>query len=304
VCILAAGPHFVWSQPAADLPEHPFATPFPWNDPPAVLERFLGGQTTQDQQALEAIELSIGAERRLGGRAFAAYQDHLERQGTRLTSRGRDVQYVQQLVALVTPQMVHARRYSRVKVFVAASDTPDARCFPGGTVVIFRGLLKLAGSEAALVGVIGHELSHLDHGHQLVGLRRLKLAEQSLTRAARGDFDADRFFQDGAMLMRLFARPFRPEDEAQADADGATWAYRLGYDPREMAALFLRMNAQRAGPEMPISLLRSHPFDEQRHRAVITRYRELTAAAPPRRLYVGRENLARRTPRQEQEFPE
>ena len=154
------------------------------------------------------------------------------------------------------------------------------------------------------MGVIGHELSHLDHGHLLVGLRRLKLAERSLTRAARDGFTPEHFFQDGAMLMRLFARPFRPEDEAQADADGATWAYRLGYDPRAMAALFLRINTRRVGPEMPISLLRSHPFDDQRHQAVMQRYRELNAGAPPRRLYIGRENLARRTPREEREFDE
>ena len=38
---------------------------------------------------------------------------------------------------------------------------------PGGTLIFFRGILDFAGSEAALVGVIGHELSHLDHGHQL-----------------------------------------------------------------------------------------------------------------------------------------
>ena len=35
---------------------------------------------------------------------------------------------------------------------------------------------------------------------------------------------------------------FRPEDEAEADRDGAAWAYRAGYDPREMAALFYTLH--------------------------------------------------------------
>ena len=43
-------------------------------------------------------------------------------------------------------------------------------------------------------------------------------------------------------MMRLLSRPFRPEDESEADRDGAAWAYRAGYDPREMAALFERLH--------------------------------------------------------------
>ena len=124
--MLAAAYHTVWSQPVADPPKHGVARTLSWGDPSALIDQLLGGSMVQDQQALEAIELSIAEERRLGGRAFAAYQDYLTRQGTRLTSRGTDVQYVLQLVELVRPQLEQAQRYPRVKVFVAAERL--ARC--------------------------------------------------------------------------------------------------------------------------------------------------------------------------------
>jgi hypothetical protein len=34
-------------------------------------------------------------------------------------------------------------------------------------------------------------------------------------------------------MMRIWMQPFRPEFEAEADEDGARWAYLAGYDPRE-----------------------------------------------------------------------
>ena len=100
-------------------------------------------------------------------------------------------------------------------------------------------------------------------------------------------------------------RPFRPEDETAADADGATWAYRAGYDPRELAALFVRL-AERdgnRGGQVP-AFFRTHPYHADRYAAIVALYEQLQATEPRNDLYKGAANLRRRVTRMDQEFPE
>jgi predicted Zn-dependent protease len=104
------------------------------------------------------------------------------------------------------------------------------------------------------------------------------------------------------MLMRL-ARPFRPEDEEAADRDAVTWAFQNGYDPRELADLFLRMDRQQQQPGFAIpAMFRSHPVNELRHRAALARYDELATQQADAELAIGAENLRRRVPRSEEPF--
>ena len=115
----------------------------------------------------------------------------------------------------------------------------------------------------------------------------------------------ENFFAAGRALMGLWARPFRPEDEAQADHDGAVWAYRAGYDPRELAQLFQRLARSRRGKTADVpGFLLTHPRNDDRRRAILAVYRELSRTEPQARLYVGRENLRRRVTKAQREFAE
>jgi predicted Zn-dependent protease len=115
-------------------------------------------------------------------------------------------------------------------------------------------------------------------------------------------------------LVRGFARPFRPEEEAEADRDGVVWMLRAGYDPAQLADLFRRWDRQagRRGVEPPAGLefLRSHPPHAERNAEVLAEAERLEAqqaAASGRRsekLYVGMRNLRERVTRDERRFPE
>jgi Zn-dependent protease with chaperone function len=292
---------------AAEPPERPRAQ-FPWDprafaDPQRMLESFFGPLAEADREMLENVPISRRDEQRFGDQAAQAYLEHLRRQGVSVVRRGEDVAYLRQLVQVVQSRMRNRDRYPKLRVILADSPITEANCFPGGTLVFCRGILDYAGSEAALVGVIGHELSHIDHGHQLHLMRRMKMAEQSW--AGQGGFSPEHFLQGGAALMKAFLRPFRPEEELAADRDGAAWAYELGYDPRAFGDLFRKMHARGPGmaDHMP-SFLRSHPDHLARHRTVMEVYEELLATDPSDDLYVGRENLRLRIPRREREFEE
>jgi beta-barrel assembly-enhancing protease len=281
----------------AQQPGNPFA------DPDRFFEQFFGNDREADREALAKIEIPPREEQQIGSRGIESYLSDLKRRDIQIKRRGTDVEYVQALVDLLRPRMRNAARYRAVRVYVAESPATDARSFPGGHLVVFRGMLEFAESEAALAGVLGHELSHLDRGHQLYDARRMKLAQETFSGGPGAS--PEKFFRNGSLLMHSFMRPFRPEEETEADEDGARWAYAAGYDPREMAALFLRLHERDANrPDVVAGFLRTHPYHIDRHRAVLALFEDLQRQDPRAELYIGRPNIARRIPRSVRNFGE
>jgi predicted Zn-dependent protease len=284
--------------------------------PPPIeqqLERFaeqlFAPPKAEEAKLLEAVEISPAEERAYGRQMVAAYEDDLRTQGLEFTHKGRDHEYVRRLVESIRPLMRHADRYPEIVVTVVDSPRVDARSFPGGYLYFFKGLLRFAESEAALVGIIGHELSHLDHGHQLVSLKKSRLLGQEIDQFRRGEvFDPANAAQ---WIGRFTPRPFRPEDEAMADADGARWAFEAGYDPRAMADLFDRMHKANPALRIPFSsFFRSHPYDEDRRDAILGELERLEQRERQRdgddnpKLYWGKKNLAQRVTKSQKKFPE
>lgn len=277
---------------------------FPFAGPPASLDEFFDRmfppEAPEDDDELAHIEVSVQEERQYGRRLVDAYTVELKRQKLRTTGNGKDASYVQALVEALRPLMTQADRYPDVRVVIVDSSVTDARTFPGGTIFVFRGLLDQAGSEAALVAVLGHELSHLDRGHLVLPLKRSRLLNGQ---GAKSGQSLEKMLGDMRLVSKMFARPFRPQDETVADQDGVDWAYRLGYDPRELARLFARLQARDGQIQIPgLSLFRTHPYHVRRHDAVLARFEELQAADPREGLYVGERNLKVRTPRSVREF--
>lgn len=299
-----AAPHRQAKKPAKPAKPAPGVGDFPFANPQAFFEQMFGEDKGADDPALANVRLSLKEEQQYGDAAADAFLKQLERDKVKVLTKGKEVKYLERLLATLHPQMKHASRYKSFKIYLAEAPHTDARCFPGGTVLVFRGLLDFAESEAALIGILGHELSHIDHGHQTQQLKRMKLAQQAFS-GDGGGFSPENFFAGGASMMKMFMKPFRPEDETEADLDGATWAYRAGYDSREMAKLFLRLHERdKHGKEALPGFMRSHPFHIDRYQAILDRYDELQKSEPHGKLYIGRPNLAKKIAKAEKEFGE
>lgn len=282
-------------------PRHP-PIAIPLADPQKMIDAMFGAETEEDEKALAKVEVSIQEERQMGDDAVTAFLAGARRQKISVVSRGKNIQYLRDLVETIRPLMTDGKRYPNIQIHLVQSSECEARVFPGGTIMFYRGLLELAGSEAAVVGIVGHELSHLDRGHVLKRARRMKLAQQAFS---DGGFSPQRFMAAGTQFAQLWARPFRPEDEAVADGDGARWAYRAGYDAREMANLFLLVGQRQGNKRIPLpEYFRSHPDPKSRHDAIMKFFAESQQAVPNNALYVGKENLRLRTARSQKEFAE
>jgi predicted Zn-dependent protease len=263
-----------------------------------MFEQAFGEDSETDRKALEKIDVTFEEEQQLGRQILQSGLASFKESGIKVESSGRDVEYLKSLVAVLHPLMKNAKRYDSIQVMVARSPRIDARSCPGGTLIFFDGLLDAAGSEAALVGIVGHELSHLDRGHQLLPIRRMKLMEKSFTTPQNMQF-----LQSGPGLTKLWARQFRPEDERDADRDGVAWAHAAGYDPRELARLFQKKGAKSPSADgMPwATFFRSHPLDQERQQAVLKQSAQLIKDNPKQpTLFIGRENLKSRLSRQQE----
>ncbi len=260
--------------------------------------------TDQERQRLASIPVSVREEQQLGQQAVEFLLRSFEQQNVSVERKGRDVEYLRALIRVIQPQLKQAKRYRDWNVYVVDSPVTEARCFPGGHLVFYRGLLDLVENEAALVGVVAHELSHLERGHMLLRLRAWKDAQERLTHAENG-LPPQAMFRDAMRLARVLGQPFRPEDEAEADRDAVNWTFRAGYDPREFPQLFLRLQQNPVRATLPLPrFLQSHPIPAERHRDTLRLATTLLAEDPQAPCYVGRRNLQQRIPRDRKRFPE
>jgi predicted Zn-dependent protease len=272
-------------------------------DPDKFFQQLFGaGGELNDDARLAKVEVSWEEELRLGQQTFEEFKQRLAAKKETLAERGRDVEYLQKLAGLIRPQMQQAARYRQLKVYVTSWKSPEAMVCPGGKLIVTQGLLDSAGCEAALVGVLGHELAHLDRGHLLRRMKQWKLAQQQFQQPAAG-FSPDKLLGTMSTMQQLFRRPFGPAEELDADTDGITWTWRAGYDPRALTEVYAAFEKHGFNqPDFLPAFLRTHPPSAERRENLAATFQKLQAAGAKEKLYLGRENLARRLTRQQRDF--
>ncbi len=259
-----------------------------------MLSEMFSQESDEENAEIQKVLVSKREEDQFGDKMVEHAIAQWRQRGVEVTDRGADHEYLTVLVDRIHPLMKNAKRYKKIRVLLADTGAVDARSFPGGTIVVLRGMIDFCESEAALVGVLGHELSHIDRGHQLYQLRRWKKAQSSFQSAS----NLNEMMNSGMGMAKMFMRPFRPAEELEADSDGARWAFQLGYDPMQMAKVFQRLATRDRGKQnvMP-DFLRSHPYHADRYLAVIKHSDLMHRKAGNPQLFVGQAELESRTAR-------
>ena len=253
--------------------------------------------SAEEREALRKVDVPLAKEKEYGDSIFSGFKNQLATQGISISDKNRDAKYLMALANRVKPLLQNARRYPQLRIYVVDSPDVDARSIPGGILIFYRGLFESAESEAALIGIVGHELSHLDRRHQLKPLQQQELAQQQFQRmATQGQFNPRDFFDFGKLSMNSF-HPFHPDEEAEADLDAVVWMYQLGYQPTELGKLFQRLApGNRPGAEFMPSFLRMHPPFPERSAKVTEETARLQQIEPRLDLIIGRDELKRRSP--------
>lgn len=157
-------------------------------------------------------------------------------------------------------------------------DDPIVNAFalPGGYVYITRGILAYINDEAALAGIMGHEIGHVTARH---GAQRY--SQQAILGIGAGAVGA--IFSDqpivgdiagaaGVLALLKYGR----DDERQSDELGVEYATKIGYDTRPMADFFRTLDVL-SGGKRPPGWMSTHPDPGDRYNDVRRLTREWQA---------------------------
>ena len=112
----------------------------------------------------------------------------------------------------------------------------NAIAFPGGNILLFRGLLEKSPSADAIAGVLAHEMQHVFQRHGTENLlNQVALSGLFKLLTVEANAIAETLF---AGVRTLSLLKYTRELETEADALALQLLYRAGVDPVEMLAMF------------------------------------------------------------------
>ena len=174
-------------------------------------------------------------------------------------------------------------------------DTPDVNAFalPGGPIYLTRGILAHMNSEAAMVGVLGHEIGHTTSRHIVQKISQSQLAGLGIGLGMVFLPDVRPYgdlIQGGLQVLFL---KFSRDDEREADTLGIRYSLGAGYDPEEMASFFhvLHRIGERSGQKVP-NWLSTHPEPLDREERIL--YELQSRGVSSENLLVKEEEFKRR----------
>src|SRR6185436_5206099 len=125
----------------------------------------------------------------------------------------------------------------------------NAFALPGGTIVLTDGLVAAAQSDDEILGVLAHEVGHVEGRHSLQQIYRAAgLAVMALLIAGDSSEIVDNVVsQASALTLLSYSRGF----EADADQRSVALMQAAGRDPGAFLDLIDRLSAGAKGPRMP-----------------------------------------------------
>ena len=171
-------------------------------------------------------------ERRMWARAREE-QAVLERSGFLLRDAATE-KYLRTVLARLHAQPLAEDAQLRVQVLVDPSLIAFA--LPDGTIFFHTGLLAAIGNEAQLAAVLGHELTHATHRHQLKAFRDLKNKTAFAAGFSAGTAGVGALF--GAFGAVASVSGYARDLEREADVAGFRLMADAGYDVREAKNVF------------------------------------------------------------------
>lgn len=157
-------------------------------------------------------------------------------------------------------------------VVIDRPDVVNAFCLPGGKMAVYTGILPVAGTDAGLAVVLGHEIAHATGRHGTERLTRNGLMGSAIEVLLENE---DHQAVAGVLGNLGVGLRWGRQDELEADLEGLRLMANAGFDPREAARFWERMAAATGGggDSALEEFLSTHPSNA-------TRIRQLEEATP------------------------
>lgn len=147
---------------------------------------------------------------------------------------------------------------------VIESNDINAFAAPGGYVFVTRGLYKQLKNEAALAGVLAHEIGHVIRQHHLKILQQSSLVDlggQALARQVGNNEKVQQLIGSGAEVV---ARSLDKNAEFEADSIAVVLSARAGYDPHSFPEVLQGIGHIAKDDNSVELLFKTHPHPDER----------------------------------------
>jgi Zn-dependent protease with chaperone function len=162
-----------------------------------------------------------------------------------------------------------------LKIFILPTEQINALALPGGNIIIFEGLLKIADSPEELAGVLAHEVQHIFLKHSTRGILR-NLASGMLLTLVLGD--ANTVMESVVNIAgQLNTLGLSRKMETEADVKGVELMLDAKINPQGMLSIFKKLlkeelqitenkknNSSSKGMKEVFSYLSTHPSAKSR----------------------------------------
>ena len=163
----------------------------------------------------------------------------------------------------------------------------NAWCMPGGKIAVYTGILEVTKNINGLAAVMGHEIAHAVAKHSVERASRSVLVQTgtSLIDIFSGGKLSQINRSTGMNTVGLLSQlgimnPFNRKQESEADYLGLIFSSLSGYDIRETAKIWERMQEANKGKEPP-EFMSTHPSSDKRIKKITEWMNEVIVGYPP-----------------------
>jgi len=184
------------------------------------------------------------------------------------SARAQKVEEIVTRLASTVPEAPYSFR-----VMVVNHPSINAFAAPGGTMVVFQGLLENTHTPEELAGVLAHEMQHILRRHATRALLQ-QVSMKVLLAAAVGDAKGLSYGLEGAQMLGMLR--YNRQSEEEADREAIRMLIAAGIDPRGLPAFFQTIQKDSEKSVQIPAYLSTHPDLQDRIRRLTT----LVASAP------------------------
>lgn len=168
---------------------------------------------------------------------------------------------------------------------VIDDDQVNAFALPGGYFYVNSGLIMAADSEAALAGVMAHEIAHVAARHATKNATKAEIFNlASIPLIFLGGPAGYVIRQVAGFAVPMSFLKFSRDAEREADLLGIEYEYVAGYDPAEFVNFFEALKAREKSNRSIISkAFATHPMTEDRIKQA---QKEIETMLPPKNEYM------------------
>jgi predicted Zn-dependent protease len=146
---------------------------------------------------------------------------------------------------------------------VANDPAINAFALPGGIVIVNKGLIEKADSANEVVGVLAHEIQHVEQRHALKNM----ITSSGIAAAVLLVLgDANAFMM--IMAHQVSAQYFSRQAETDADMKGVALLHKNKINPGGLPSFFKKMQEANKGKSGGVEWLSSHPDTDNRIKAI------------------------------------